>query len=388
MPNRTLPINISTDVLTDTQKVTAGYFTGGGGQLDDENIFTASLSDSNDKYYVNLTNGHPESSSIEPQFSVTFGHVGGPGADIEGGNVVGPTETIYKQWANLLLGPNEITGGFRISGGETSKPTNNFNSVGTRDDYVYILVGKRSRFKDRINPGNWTIALSGSTSQSLGEGGVGSSLITLTDDSKTASATATVVGNRYNIVLGTNGVVSSAASARTLGWFYPEMGAMVFSGVELSASIGGMEAGESLTASFDGGTYKISSTTSKESFSASMGFSPNLNDAGNAMNHLRFANCLQPDGAYMKFRSEEDQNSVSYFCRIVAPEMNFSNNPTFVSGTLNEIRNTDMWGNPTVYITGVNLYSGDGELVATAKLSTPLKKNFGSEATIKVKLTY
>ena len=31
---------------------------------------------------------------------------------------------------------------------------------------------------------------------------------------------------------------------------------------------------------------------------------------------------------------------------------------------------------------------GDGELVATAKLSTPLKKNFGSEATIKVKLTY
>ena len=68
--------------------------------------------------------------------------------------------------------------------------------------------------------------------------------------------------------------------------------------------------------------------------------------------------------------------------------MNFTNNPTFVSGSLNEIRHTDMWSNPTVYITGLNLYSGDGELVATAKLSTPLKKNYGSEATIKVKLTY
>jgi hypothetical protein len=47
-----------------------------------------------------------------------------------------------------------------------------------------------------------------------------------------------------------------------------------------------------------------------------------------------------------------------------------------------------MWSNPIVYITGLNLYSSDGELVANAKLSTPLKKNYGSEATIKVKLTY
>ena len=52
------------------------------------------------------------------------------------------------------------------------------------------------------------------------------------------------------------------------------------------------------------------------------------------------------------------------------------------------IRNTNMRGNPTVYITGVGLNSDRGELVAVAKLSTPIKKNFSSEATIKVKLTY
>ena len=68
--------------------------------------------------------------------------------------------------------------------------------------------------------------------------------------------------------------------------------------------------------------------------------------------------------------------------------MNFSNNPTWASGSLNEIRHVEMWSNPIVYITGLNLYSSDGELVANAKLSTPLKKNYGSEATIKVKLTY
>jgi hypothetical protein len=68
--------------------------------------------------------------------------------------------------------------------------------------------------------------------------------------------------------------------------------------------------------------------------------------------------------------------------------MNFSNNPTFVSGSLNELRHTTMKGNPTVYITGVELYDGIGNLVAVGKLSTPLKKNFSSEATIKVKLTF
>ena len=47
-----------------------------------------------------------------------------------------------------------------------------------------------------------------------------------------------------------------------------------------------------------------------------------------------------------------------------------------------------MRGNPTVYITGVELYDSVGNMVATGKLSKPLKKNFSSEATIKVKLTF
>jgi hypothetical protein len=87
-------------------------------------------------------------------------------------------------------------------------------------------------------------------------------------------------------------------------------------------------------------------------------------------------------------RSEEDQTQINYFCRIKAAQANFSNNPTFVSGSSNQIRNVNMRGNPTVYITGVGLNSDRGELVAVAKLSTPIKKNFSSEATIKVKLTY
>ena len=87
-------------------------------------------------------------------------------------------------------------------------------------------------------------------------------------------------------------------------------------------------------------------------------------------------------------RSEEDQTSVSYFCRLKAGQGNFSNNPTFVSGSENQIRNATMKGNPTVYVTGVGLQDANNNLIAVGKLSTPLKKNFSREATVKIKLTY
>ena len=54
----------------------------------------------------------------------------------------------------------------------------------------------------------------------------------------------------------------------------------------------------------------------------------------------------------------------------------------------NKIRNITMHGNPQTFVTGVGLYNDNGQLLATARLSSPLKKNFASEATIKVKLTY
>ena len=53
------------------------------------------------------------------------------------------------------------------------------------------------------------------------------------------------------------------------------------------------------------------------------------------------------------------------------------------------IANTDMIGYPVTYITTVGLYQGQPpQLVAIGKLSGPVEKNYGTEATIKVKLTY
>ena len=43
---------------------------------------------------------------------------------------------------------------------------------------------------------------------------------------------------------------------------------------------------------------------------------------------------------------------------------------------------------PRVYITTVGLYSDNGDLLAVAKLSQPLAKDFTREALVRVKLDY
>ena len=47
-----------------------------------------------------------------------------------------------------------------------------------------------------------------------------------------------------------------------------------------------------------------------------------------------------------------------------------------------------MIDNPQTYITTVGLYNTNQDLLAVAKLSQPLPKNFTKEALIKVKLDY
>ena len=278
------------------------------------------------------------------------------------------------------MASNEITGGFQIS----QQGTNGVKTSGQADDDIFVLVGKRARMKDRINKKAWTISLKGYSSA----GGASAPLLRhFTDDSVSVASTTTPAGPRYNIVSGSIGNVSGtgAIADKTYGWFYPDMGIMVFSAAELSASIPGPAGTQNLTASF----VQTSLAGTANAFSSS-GFAVNTNNNADCKNALRFVNCLRNVGSSVaaRFRSEEDQTQVNYFCRVKAGDYNFSNNPTFVSGSDNKIRHTNMRGNPTTYITGVGLYDDLNRLVAVAKLSSPLKKNYSSEATIKVKLTY
>ena len=365
------------DMITTVEKVTTPYFSGGSEPLLAANIQSASnLTATNETYFFGISN---TATPTVQEFDVTFGSLNGYGANVEA-NTKSETEAVYKQYASLLLAPTEVTGGFIISRNNSlaTAPSNAKVSSG-RDQEIFVLSSRRSNMKDRINKGTWTITLSGS----LTNGEDGAPKLDLTDDSANKTPTSTPVGDRYNIVSGSAGTISgSGASDRTYGFYYPDQGILLFSQQELSASIPGKSGSANGSAEAVNNEAVVFNTGSQMGFAVSTGSAQNFNSA------LRFINVLMSTGSNLKFRDEEDQVSAQYFCRIKSGQMNFSNNPTFVSGSLNEIRHTSMKGNPATFITQVQLFNTSGDMVAIGNLSTPLKKNFSSEATIKVKLTY
>jgi hypothetical protein len=362
--NITLDSTEGMDKISQTEKVTSPYFSDGSTTLAAANIVSSSLTDTNETYFFGISNS--TTPTVE-EFNVAFGSTRGYGSNDDANAIKAPTDAIYKQYANLLLAPTEVTGGFFIS-----SPGSGGAITTGKDTEIFVLSARRSNMKDRINKGTWTIALSGSNTA----GTAGATLLELTDDSVNSNPTATPAGDRYNIVSGSAGTVVTGheATVKNYGFFYPDMGIMVLSQQELSASIPGKGADINDPVVFDEATHK--------------GFSTGTGVDANKKFALRFINCLQPTGAKLTFRDEEDQVSAQYFCRVRSGQMNFSNNPTYVSGSLNELRQKTMKGNPSTFISSVQLYNNAGDIVAVGNLSTPLKKNFSSEATIKVKLTY
>jgi len=329
------------DIIRDTTKVTTGFFTGDVGSLAGSNLATASLDADEKIYYYNLQN------SSEDQFSVSYGHNAGSGS-VSGStaNKFGQTQAIYDQFATMLLKPDDVNTGFVIANATASS--------------CHFIVAERARMKDRVNRKNWTLQLSGSTSAGA------ATTLHLTDDSNVTASVSTIVGPRYNIKSGSSGTI---VGSTVYGHFYPNMGVFVLSTSQLSSSLPGTIG------------YITSGSIND---TVGVGFAPD--DAVTADNAIKMVNSLQL-GTHT-LRSEEDQTEVMYFCRAKASEFNFSNNPTFTSGSDNGFRQKTMEGNPQTFISTVGLYNTSDELVAVGRLSTPVQKNHSTEAVIKVKLVY
>jgi hypothetical protein len=89
----------------------------------------------------------------------------------------------------------------------------------------------------------------------------------------------------------------------------------------------------------------------------------------------------------LQFNNTVELNSSVYFCRINHNEFNYSTNPTYLSGSKLRVK-TKSSDLPVSYITTVGLYNDSNELLATAKLSEPLKKSSDTEFTLRVRLDY
>ena len=90
----------------------------------------------------------------------------------------------------------------------------------------------------------------------------------------------------------------------------------------------------------------------------------------------------------ISFNNTTELNSTIYFCRAGANEFNYSSNPTYLTESKIRVKEDRPENAPISYITTVGLYAEDGALVATAKLSEPLKKTTTDSLTLRVRLDY
>ena len=89
----------------------------------------------------------------------------------------------------------------------------------------------------------------------------------------------------------------------------------------------------------------------------------------------------------IQFNNTTELNSTIYFCRANHNEFNYSTNPTYVDGSKIRVK-VNSTDEPISYITSIGLYNDNGELMATAKLSEPLKKSPSTEFTLRCRLDY
>ena len=360
------------DVVENAQAdvITAAMWTNNDGELKmaDTEIYTSSVQvAAAGLYYREFYREEPDATpAAEPQFAVAYGHYAGSGsAPVSQYATAGktPTKSIYSQYANLLLVPGDEQ--FTI--GDVNETSSIFINV------------NRQRFKERIDPGNWTLTVSSSYLHSgHSPNPVVGSPITLTDDSAANAATLGDYGALYKVVTGSIGITDMAgdsiSSPTQYGWFYPDMGVIMLSPRLLNMDI-------------DETNYCWCPGNASGDVGAA-NENPTLNRVVGFFTGSVSAFPLdQPSGSFAA-RSSERVFATHYFCRLKNAEYNFSNNPTFTSGSQGIFTHPSMYKDPKVYVTTVGLYNDRNELLATAKLSKPLLKSFTREALIRIKLEF
>jgi hypothetical protein len=285
------------------------------------------------EYYTDVYNGNPAISSSELQFDVQYGHIAGSGSVPINLAVQGysPSRIVYGQYRNLVYGTE--TTNFSFDGGTTTA------------NQIYIINIARSRYKQSIQPGSLNLTLRS-----------GSAVIKLTDDSNTTSLTRFIGENRvFYIISGSNGNAYTASAATTpyYGIMLPDLGFIV------------LDASGSLSPYIQAANL----TTSSAQYNQNKLFSA-----------ISASNSFQ-------LQSNETVSSRYFFTRVKNSEFNYTTNPSIIDANGNLLFAT-LINNPQTFITTVGMYNDNNELLAVAKLSKPLVKDFTKEALIRIKLDY
>jgi hypothetical protein len=280
------------------------------------------------------------------QYTLSYGHKAGSGSlnFTATAGALGNTATkcIYRQYAQLVYGDEN----------------SNFVFDGYEATDIWVINIARGRYKHALKAGSLNLKLDNATNIDF-----------FTDDSitQTGSAVTTNLGRQFNLVSGSDGVMSGSKLTQTshfaslggidsgsFGFVYPEAGLIIFNGAALR---------KRTDAYWTEGSAAATQNLAGSMFSA-----------------------IQR-GASFELDSEERVSSQFMFVRVKNSEFNYSSNPSYID-TNGNLNNTTMADSPTTYITTVGLYNDDNNLLAVAKLSQPLKKDFTTEALVRVKLDY
>ena len=347
----------SSDVVVSTDNLTTSTWSDNTNNL--QTAFTSSLtsyttSTSSGQFFIDVHNKVTTDTTSQVQYAVAYGHRHGSGSpdftnDI-GSFGFGASRTIYNQYRQLVFGDE----------------TQNFTFDKHTPDDIYVINIERARFKHNLKPGTLNLKLLNANVGTITDGdgatiSAGTLTLELTDDSvfSTGSATITNLGRQFNIVSGSNGQavgnsISQVAASSSYGLFYPDAGIIILN----PDNFGG-----DLAAAKNSGTSTNTDLNHRKLFQAISGAKHFIVD------------------------SQEKVTSQYYFTRAKNNEFNYTTNPSFVDAN-GDVNIDSFINNPQTFITTVGLYNDNNDLVAVAKLSQPVTKDFTKEALIRVKLDY
>lgn len=319
-------------------------------------------------FYLNVYQAPVGSTSASIQFAIAYGNQFGSGSLPYNALVAGvtPSLTTYNQYNTLIYGPavSSSTQGFNFGGAAT-------NAI----DILAINVD-RNRYKESLFPGTFNLTLKGPTG----------TVITLCDNSNDTSVVNYLdCGRVFDIVSGSNGravvttnvgqIANGYTPSGSYGMYLPDIATIVLNPRALA-----------LGSSFGGISLAVDTTN----YTTTVGANTQLYTSSVNNNNLLTAvsGGALVGGSYgFQLNSQENVSSNYVFCRMKNQEYNYSSNPTFVSGSGNLLFSSMVY-NPQTYVTTVGLYNNNSQLLAVAKLSRPLVKDFTKEALIRVKLDW
>lgn len=351
------PMDLANDQMTAKIRAkTKGLFNGAQSLLCHHTSSTQSTSSK--LYYYDVTDC--DSCDTTPYFSVSYGHNKGSGSISDGGEP-GDTAThaMYSQCRLMALESPETQFTFYTNG------------VPTASKDVYIINFSRIGMSDRIDPGNWELSLaelSGSFfANNIHTGSnvkvsTSNKVLKFIDNSGDTSEQISSVHEPYNSYEIVSGSLSDGffptSSRHTYGIMYPNLGIMVLDPYKLNTELGF----NTVTGS------NIAGDNSFKLFTSISGSS--------VLGH------------HIKARNVKYKTTNHYMVRVSSTLANFSNNPTWVSGSKGEFLHPSYKLNPQTYITSIGLYNDTNELLAIAKLSKPINKSFENDVLIKIRLNW